>query len=196
MTKFCLVILLTFSLKMVYGQKEVDFPQGITIDPTIEKLCKSKKDVNSFKIVHFINDSISSHPMLNSISKLPLTSFVSLDKNDTLFTFIGMLVPWGFQIHLKNKGCELVTFVSSKSCKCFKDSLSESNLGYGAAAKPTSLTLVLSKINNINVSDKIYGYLKTNGGDIFHFREGQKKYEKWSFQYEGFFVVEFLPIGK
>jgi hypothetical protein len=183
-------------LKIVYGQKEVDFPQGITIDPSIEKLCKSKKDVNSFKIVRLINDSISSQPILNSINKLPLTSFVSLDKNDTLITFIGMVVPYGFQINLKDKGCEILTFVSSKSCMCFKDSLSESNLGYGASAKPTSLTLVLSKINNIKVRDKIYGYIKTNGGDIFHFLGRKENYEKWSFQYEGFFVVEFLPIGK
>jgi hypothetical protein len=194
MTKLFSLILLLLHLNCSFGQKETAFPPGITIDPAIEQICKSKKDINSFKIVHLVNDSIRSNPGLTFLSKFPLTSFVSVNKEDSLIGFIGMITPYGFQIRLRSKDSDVLTFVSSKSCKCFKDSLSAS-WGYGAGVKPTSLTLVQSKIDNIKVGEKIYGYVKTGGGDIFHYTGGNEKYEKWSFEYEGFFVIEFRPLG-
>lgn len=196
MIKSCLLFLSIFSFAMSYGQKELSYPQGITVDPAIEKLCKSKKDINSFKIAHLINDTISSQPILSSLNEIPLTSFVTLDKKDTLLTFMGMFIPWGFQINLRTTGCEVLTFVSSRSCKCFKDSLSESNLNYGAGARSSSVTLVLNKMNDIKLGDKIYGYIKTKGGNIYHISGVDGKYDKWNFGYEGFFVVEFKPINQ
>lgn len=194
MTKFFLLLLLIFYLNETCGQVDRQFPLGISTDSTIEEVCKSVKNLNSFKVVHFINDSISTNPLLKTFDKLPFRSYVTFDNKDTLITFLRTLTPFGVQIQLKETGCEVVTFTSSRSCECYKSSLEDPKMGYGAAAKPASLILVMSKMKNIKIGDKIYGYIKTQGGDLFHFKGNENKYDKWRFEFEGFFEIEFQSL--
>ncbi len=175
-----------------FAQKQFNFPTGITIDASIEKICKSKKrNLNSFKIVQYNNDSIVEKSLLNTMPALPLSSFVSINEKDTSITFINMFVPNGFQIQFKNGSFNLETFISSKSCKCFKSNLAEPSLSYGAGNKPDTFTLVLSKRQNLKKGDSIFGYIKTVGGNIYNFPNEGSKYTTERFEYEGYFEVKF-----
>lgn len=194
MNKLLLFLFVLCLLTNSCAQKDIAYPPGLTIDPGIEKIVKSKKGNNTFKVEHFINDTISTMPLLNNANKLALTALSTIDKGDTVLLFTGMMIPWGFYINLKSTEPEIGTMVSSRSCKCFKDSLSKTELSYGAGVKSDSFTLVLNKIKDIKAGDKIYGYLKTRGANIYHFSRTGEGYEKWNFQYEGFFEATFNPI--
>ena len=194
MNKWLLLLFGICLLNSSCAQKESSYSPGVTIDPGIEKIAKSKNDINTFKVNHFINDTISTIPLLNTANKLALTALSTIDKGDTVLMFTGMMIPWGFYISLKSTEPEIGTMVSSRSCKCFKDSLSRKELSYGVGVKSDSFTLVLNKIKDIKPGDKIYGYLKTKGANIYHFPRTQDSYEKWNFQYDGFFVATFNPI--
>lgn len=194
MYKFLLFLFAVCLLNNSCAQKDISYPAGLSIDPGIEKIVKLKKDINVFKVEHFINDTISKMPLFNTANKLALTALTTIDKGDTVLMFVGMMIPWGFYINLKSPEPEIGTMVSSRSCKCFKESLSKTELSYGAGIRSDSFTLVLNKVNDIKVGDKIYGYLKTKGGDIYHFPRIQDSYEKWNFQYEGFFMAEFKAV--
>jgi hypothetical protein len=175
-----------------FGQKQVDFSTGISIDPSIEKICKSKKKtLNSFKIIQFTNDTIVEKSFLGAMSGLPISSYVSINKKDTSITFMNMFVPIGFQIQFKNDSTNFETFISTKSCKCFKSNLGESSLSYGAGNKPDTFILVLSKRQNLKKGDTIFGYIKTIGGNIYNFSDEGSKYSTKRYEYEGYFEIKF-----
>jgi hypothetical protein len=189
---FIYFFLITLIQLDTFGQKQVNFPMGITIDASIEKVCKSKKKkLNSFRIVQFNNDTIVENRFFNSMLELPLSSFVSINNKDTSITFINIVAPIGFQIQFKNDSCNLETFISSKSCKCFKSNLSDSSLSYGAGNKPDTFILVLSKRQNLKKGDTIFGYIKTIGGNIYNFPNNDSKYFSERFEYEGYFEIKF-----
>ncbi len=189
---FIYIIIINLIQLDTFCQNQVNYPIGITIDASIEKICKSKKkNLNSFKIVQFINDTIDEKSFLGAMSGLPISAYVSINQRDTYITFMNMFVPIGFQIQFKNDSCNLETFISSKSCKCFKSNLAESSLSYGAGNKPDTFTLVLSKRQNLKKGDKIFGYIKTRGGNIYNFSNEGSKYYTERYEYEGYFEIKF-----
>jgi hypothetical protein len=188
---FCFLFINLVQLNS-FCQSQINFLPGVTVDPGIEKICKLKKEhINLFDIVHFINDTKDENSFLSMLPPMPLQSMVSVSETDTLLTSIHMLGAMGFQIILKNDATYVKTFISSKHCKCFKSSLADSLLSYGAGNTPDTVMLVLSKRNNLKKGDKIYGYLKTKGGNVYRFPNEDVKYDTERYDYEGYFEITF-----
>jgi hypothetical protein len=187
--KPCLFLSCLLVITGLAATAQENFPPGISVDPAIEKICKSKKGLNTFNILRYVNDTLDENPLLGFLGKLPLTPIVSTRDKDTTISFINMIVPQGFQLRFKGDSCEVEVFVSGKSCKCYKSHLSDSVLSYGAGARPASLILVLSKRKGLKAGDEVFGYIKTSGGTIYHQSNSanQASYDKWRHEYEGYF---------
>ncbi|MCX6317201.1 MAG: hypothetical protein NTW29_07910 [Bacteroidetes bacterium] len=175
------------------SQKTSPYPPGVTIDGSIARRCKEEKELNYFYTTLRLNDSVIKNPLALLGDKPKLAHLVTIRNKDTIISFFGLLVPNGFEIKLNGRDIQVQTFAASKSCRCFKENLSDTLLSYGAGARPVSMTLVLNKRNNIVRGEKIYGYIQTMGGDIFRSRGEDGMFDKWNFEYEGFFEIEFNP---
>ncbi|MGC4104304.1 hypothetical protein [Ferruginibacter sp.] len=190
----CCFVLSILLITKLAAQQSTTFPIGISVDPGIEKICKKQKNLNAFTIKEYIDDVPEKSGLLSSVP-WPLSSMVTINKKDTLCTFINVIAPIGFQLSFRNDSCFVETFVSSRSCKCFKSKLSDSALSYGAGTSPDTLILVLSKRQDLHKGDIIYGYIKTMGGEIYHFpTETPVNYDRQRFEYEGYFKFEFSPL--
>lgn len=200
----CLLCVLCIVLfQNTYAQAQMVFPNGITIDPGIERKVKEQKpkdsnpfdrNMNVFKTTRFINDSIV--PVEETVETLAAMSWmthINIDKADTTILFIGMMGAWGFQVRFKNDTTDVKTAASSRNSKWFKDKLTDKGLHYGASATPDSITLVLSKRYGIKKGDKIYGYIKTTGGNFYQFPTENENdpYNKLRYDFEGYFEVDF-----
>jgi len=173
------------------GQSGKEYPVGILIDPSIQKAGVKAKEVNTFKTERLINGKPVENDVTGGLMQIPLMSVSSFDKSDTLLTFIGMLVPYGFQIQISGDSIHVKAFVSSRSCECFKEKLSDPR-GYGAGAKANNLTLVANKLHDLKKGDVVFGYIKFNSDELYHFinPRDDKNYETWKFNYEGYFKVD------
>jgi hypothetical protein len=172
------------------AQEKNNYPKGLSVDSGIEKKCKRSKELNSFKTTWRINDKESKGNMFFGSGNLPLMSFIITNKKDTSLNFIGMIVPYGFQINLKDNNCIIEAVVSSRNEKFFKSNLEDKEWSYGAGAKAKTYTLVMNKTSNFKVGEKIYGYIKFSSNYLYHKTNDKEAAEKWDFDYEGLFEVD------
>lgn len=185
------IILLSCNQKM-----DKSFPEGFTIDPEIEQICQQKKDsINSFTIQYFEDDSLAKNLFKSVADNFPIIPMVNLTASDTSLNFINMLTNSGFTIAFSKSGSEVSYSQSSRSCKCFKDSLTQKEPLYGGSATPQKLTLVLNKRHGLKQGDEIYGYIDFSGGSFYRLiSEEKKEYKKISASCRGYFRVEMKDI--
>ena len=171
------------------------YPQGITVDPEIEKICNQKKDsLNAFGVTYYVNDKVYTNPLSSSLGKFPLTPLVQFTATDTVINFMNMLSTTGLALTFSNTGCKVQYYQASRSCLCFKNSLSQDSLSYQASATPDSMILVLSKKDNFRKNDVLYGYIETQGGG-YYARSGDNNFDKRSAAYRGYFKVSMKEMG-
>jgi hypothetical protein len=183
---YCFVLFNFISCK---GQTGKIYPEGITVDPGIEKACNQKKNsVNSLNIVYYVNDTVDTNPAINLLGKLPVTPLTKFSADDTVINLMNMLSLSGIFLTFSKTGVKVEYYVSSRSCLCYKDSLSQQSFGYGAAATPGKLTLVLSKKDNFKENDVLYGYIETQGGS-YYVKNGNNDPDKRRADYRGYFKV-------
>lgn len=191
MNKILFLAFLICSVLFSCKEQTKDYPTGVIIDKDIEAVCKKDKSLNQFKKSSFINDSLigaGDASIGNLITALNMPIF-SVDKQDTSLTFLGFMATNGIQIHFNKDSTYAETFVSSKSCLCYKSNLAEKKDGYGASYRPTKQTIVLSQKPKFIKGEKIYGYIKTEGGNLF--RTNNTEYDRMRYDYEGYFEVKF-----
>lgn len=176
-----------------HSKTNSNFSEGLTIDPNIEKLIKKQKKINEFSVSFLRNDTIDNEPITKGVFGLPLTPIIQAAENDTALVFLNMLALNGFKINLKKDSNHVEYFLSSKSCECFKNELTDPGLSYGASTKPTNFTLVLNKASNFKQDEMIFGYIRMSGGHFYRLRSGNS-FDKISYLYEGYFKVKFQPL--
>ena len=177
------------------AQKGKRYPNGISVDPDIEKTIRKMKDVNEFSPLLYKNDTLADDGMMSALAAMmPYTSVVNIAKGDTTLMLMNMLTASGFEITFHSDSIRTEYFVSSKDCKCFKSKLNDAALSYGAGSEPTQLTLVLNKRTGFQIGETIYGYIKMSGGGFYYFPNESSTYEKQSYNYEGYFKAAFQPL--
>ena len=191
MNKTIFSLLIIYSILFSCKEKTKEYPTGVTINKAIQTDCKKSENLNQLKKTTFINDSLigsSNTPIGEPIEALNMTIF-SCEKQDTTVTFLSILGTNGIQIHFTKDSIYAEIFVSSRDCLCYKSNLAEKEDGYGASYKPTKQTIVLSQRPKFIKGEKIYGYIKTEGGNLF--RTNNTNYDKLRNDYEGYFEVKF-----
>ncbi len=165
------------------------YPEGITVDPEIEKICNQKKDsLNSFFVTYYVNDAVYTNPLSKSFGQFPLTPLVQFTATDTVINFMNMLSTTGIAITFSKTGCKVQYYQASRSCLCFKNSLSQDSLSYQASAIPDKMVLVLSNKDNFKKNNVLYGYIETHGGG-YYAKQGDNNFDKRSAAYRGYFKV-------
>ena len=167
------------------------YPVGVTINKAIEPDCKKSETLNQLKLTTYLNDSLigtSNITIGEPMKALYMTIFHS-ENQDSSITFLNFLGTNGLQLHFTKDSIYAQSFASSRDCLCYKSTLAEKEDGYGASYKPTKQTIVLSQRPKFTKGEKIYGYLKTEGGSLF--RTNNTNYDKLRYDYEGYFEVKF-----
>lgn len=176
------------------AQSEKKYPEGITVDPEIEKVCKQKKNsLNSFQVTHYVNGTEYTNPLSESFSKFPLTPLVHFTPTDTVINFMNMLTTNGIALTFSKTGGKVQYYQASRSCLCFKNSLSQDSLSYQGSAIPDKMIVVLSKKDNFKKGDVLYGYIETQGGG-YYAKRGENDFDKRSAAYKGYFKVSMKEI--
>ena len=188
---FILPIVIFTALSSCNSQPKKEYPVGITFDKNIESVCKKNKTLNQFKVTTFINDSLllPENTSLSSLMGAGIGPIFSAEKQDTSLTFLNSITTSGIQLHFDNDSIYAQQFVSSKSCLCYKSDLLDKENSYGAGYSPKNQTIVLSQKPKFVKGEKIYGYIKTEGGNLF--RINDSTYDKLRYDYEGYFEVKF-----